>query len=184
MRYIIKAVWIRIIRHIFTAKSKTRPSNLEGQFDATQATKPLKPTTIVGRAFIVDGDTLSIKGTQIRLFGIDAPELGHPFGQKAKWALVSLCKDQQVYATITDVDTYGRTVARCQLEDGRDISAEMVRMGMALDWSKYSNGAYAELEHRGIRKKLWLADARQKGRIHTWKKYEVAKRDREIRNDT
>ena len=35
--------------------------------------KPDAP--IIGNAFIVDGDTLSIAGTRIRLLNIDAPEL-------------------------------------------------------------------------------------------------------------
>ena len=42
----------------------------------------------------------------------------------------------------------------------------MVKLGMAINWPKYSGGAYASLERPGIRKKLWLADARQKGRMH------------------
>ncbi|MGY0573571.1 thermonuclease family protein [Bradyrhizobium sp. RDM12] len=32
------------------------------------------PNDLVGRASIIDGDTLEIHGTRIRLWGIDAPE--------------------------------------------------------------------------------------------------------------
>lgn len=133
---------------------------------------------MTGAAYIVDGDTLVINKIQIRLFGVDAPELNHPYGKKAKWALVALCKGQTVQAEVTDVDDYGRTVARCHLLDGRDLSAEMVRAGLAIDWAKYSGGLYRPLETSDARRKLWLADARQKGRMHVWKEFEERQRSR------
>lgn len=128
-------------------------------------------TILKGMAYVVDGDTITVKKTQIRLFGIDAPEMDHPHGEKAKWALVSLCKGQIVSAEVTGTDDYGRTVARCWLDDGRDLSAEMVKLGFALDWKKFSGGQYRSLEVPGVRKKLWLADARQKGNMAVWEKY-------------
>lgn len=103
--------------------------------------------------------------TNIRLFGIDAPELEHPYGKNAKWALVNLCKGQQITVNISEADNFGRTVASCYLPDGRDLSAEMVRSGNAVDWPKFSGGIYKHLEVEGIRKKLWRCDARQKGRM-------------------
>ena len=38
-------------------------------------------------------------------------------------------------------DRYGRTVATCEIS-GRDLGAEMVRSGWALDFTRYSGGAY------------------------------------------
>lgn len=132
----------------------------------------------MGPARIVDGDTIVVRKTQIRLFGIDAPELNHPYGQKAKWALVSLCKGHEVRAEVTEQDDYGRTVAKCSLADGRDLSAEMVRAGLAIDWAKFSGGQYRGLETPDARRKLWLADARQKGRMHVWKRFEEKQQGR------
>ena len=144
-------------------------------FDQKSANPLPVPAVIRGTAYVVDGDTLTIQKTQIRLFGIDAPELDHPHGKNAKWALVSLCKGRTVHAEITAQDDHGRTVARCSLEDGRDLSAEMVKLGLAIDWPKFSGGKYRSLEVPGVRKKLWLADARQKGRMHVWEQYEARK---------
>ncbi len=142
-------------------------------FDAKRSKTRIIKSVLKGRAYVVDGDTIVIQKTQIRLFGIDAPEINHPYGQKAKWALVSLCKGQIVYAEITEQDDYGRTVAKCYLQDGRDVSAEMVKLGLAVDWAKFSGGKYRELELPDVRKRLWLADARQKGRMHVWEQFEA-----------
>lgn len=142
-------------------------------FDATSARPAPAGRVVSGPAYIVDGDSLVIRKTQIRLFGVDAPELNHPYGQKAKWALVSLCKGQTVRAEVTATDDHGRTVARCYLEDGRDLSAEMVKIGLAIDWPKFSGGIYRSLEVPDARKKMWLADARQKGRMHVWESFEA-----------
>jgi micrococcal nuclease len=118
-----------------------------------------------GPAYVIDGDTIDIKGLRIRLAGIDAPELEHPYGKTAKWALVNLCKGQEIRAVFDGDLSHDRTVATCYLPDGRDLSAEMVKAGMAIDWPKFSHGKYAGLELSGIRKKLWRCDARQKGRM-------------------
>jgi endonuclease YncB( thermonuclease family) len=53
---------------------------------AIRAPQSAPAHTLRGPAFVVDGDTITIKGQSIRLAGIDAPELDHPYGQKARWA--------------------------------------------------------------------------------------------------
>ncbi len=156
-------------------RSTTRHTN---RFDERAATHLRKPRIISGSAWITDGDTITIQKTQIRLFGIDAPELTHPYGQKAKWALHKLCKGQTIRAEVTDVDHHGRTVAKCYLPDGRDLSAEMVKIGLAIDWPKYSGRKYTHLEMPNVRKRLFLADARQKGHMDLWYQYEVRQRKR------
>lgn len=159
-------------------KSQSRSFHRSGRFDVRSAEPERRDKHIVGRAYVVDGDTLVIRNTQIRLYGIDAPELDHPYGKKAKWALFGLCKGQTIKAQVLAEDDYGRTVARCFLPDGRDLSAEMVKMGLAIDWAKFSGGEFRSLECDGVRKGLWLADARQKGRMHVWERYSSSKATR------
>ncbi len=118
-----------------------------------------------GRAWVTDGDTIMIDGVTIRLFGIDAPEMDHPYGKVARSALIRMCKGQRVRAEFDGSASHDRLVARCYLEDGRDISAEMVRAGLALDWPKHSGGAYRSLEQPDARKRMWRIDARQNGRL-------------------
>jgi micrococcal nuclease len=145
-------------------------------FDAATAHSVKLPVVLEGPAYVIDGDTITIQKTQVRLWGIDAPELNHPYGKNAKWALMRLCKGHTLRAELTDEDAYGRTVAKCFLPDGRDLSEELVKQGLAIDWPKFSGGKYSHLEVAGIRKKLWLADARQRGRMDIWEKFEVRKK--------
>lgn len=142
-------------------------------FDPTSAKSQAQKQIVVGRARIVDGDTVTIQNIQIRLFGIDAPELNHPYGQIAKKALQRICVGQTVNAEILEKDDHGRTVAICRLDDGRDLSAEMVKQGLAIDWPKFSGGVYKRFETPDARKKLWLADARQKGRMYLWYRFDL-----------
>ncbi len=165
-------------------KIHKRPAAKHLPFDAKSVKAEPAKSTLQGAAYVIDGDTLVIRKTQIRLYGVDAPEMNHPYGKKAKWALVSLCKGQTVLATITDQDSYGRTVAKCYLQDGRDLSAEMVKLGLAIDWPKYSGGQYKSLELPDARQKLWLADARQKGRMHVWEQFEAKQIARQDKRNT
>ena len=131
-------------------------------FDPSSAHPVPRKIILEGKAYVVDGDTIKINGRQVRLFGIDAPEIDHPYGRIAKSALVKLCGGKTVRAEVLEEDDHGRTVARCRLEDSRDLSAEMVKQGLAIDWKKYSGGEYRSIEQPGVRgKKLFLADQRQ-----------------------
>jgi len=159
-------------------ESARTPDPSPPPFDETTAQQVVETVRLSGPAYVIDGDSLVICRTQVRLFGVDAPEINHPYGKKAKWALHGLCKDRLVRAEVTERDAYGRTVARCFLPDGRDLSAEMVRLGLALDWAKFSGGVYRHMETPEARRKLWLADARQKGRMHVWEKFDARERAR------
>ncbi|WP_108399085.1 thermonuclease family protein [Devosia submarina] len=127
------------------------------------AAKPVPAHIIKGPCWVINGDTIVIDKVHIRLAGIDAPELDHPYGQKAKWALVQLCKGQTVTAHIKPELSYDRLVGQCFLPNCRDLAAELVKQGMALDWEKFSAGTYKHLETVDARKRLWRAAARQRG---------------------
>ncbi len=77
--------------------------------------------------------------------------------------MIRLCGGRKVTAVFKDEQSYDREVATCYLDDGTDLSAEMVRLGLALDWRKFSGGKYRYLEPAEARRKLWRVDARQKG---------------------
>jgi endonuclease YncB( thermonuclease family) len=164
-----------------TLPKQVRPTRKTAAPSATASRPPPKSSTpevgekLEGPAYIIDGDSLRIQKTEIRLFGVDAHEINHPYGQKAKWKLLELCQGQRITAEITAIDHFGRAVAKCYLPDGTDVSAEMVRQGHAIDWPRHSGGVYTHLERPGVRKRLWLANARQNGQMFLWQRYEERK---------
>lgn len=125
--------------------------------------------TISGLAEVIDGDTISVRGTdaRIRLYGIDAPEgkqtcndaKGKRYlcGPRAAEALQSIIgPNGLVTCKQMDRDRYKRIVAICEV-NGRNINSELVRQGWALDFGRYSDGRYAseEAEARQLKRGLW-----------------------------
>lgn len=138
--------------------SSSRPSSLEScdaqKLDIAKP-PPIPPSmSLRGRAYVIDGDTIVVQKTKIRLAGIDAPELDKPWGQKSKWEMVRICTGEILDVKLTGQTSYDRLVGTCYLSDGRDIGAELVRSGLALDGGHYSKGKYRHLEQPGMRAKL------------------------------
>jgi endonuclease YncB( thermonuclease family) len=110
---------------------------------------------IAGRATVIDGDTIDIGGTRIRLFGIDAPETDqtchgddgslYRCGQAASTALEKFLAHQVVTCTPSNLDFKGMTVAVCAVA-GVDVGDWVVRSGLGLDWPAVSKGRYNEAQ--------------------------------------
>jgi endonuclease YncB( thermonuclease family) len=103
---------------------------------------------IAGRASVIDGDTLEIRGERIRLFGIGAPEVGqtcknakgeeYRCGQKAALILDARIGDGVVTCEHKDTDQYGRKVGICRVY-GEDLGAWMVGLGWAVAYRTYTS---------------------------------------------
>ncbi|WP_442917776.1 thermonuclease family protein [Magnetovibrio sp. PR-2] len=120
---------------------------------------------IRGKARIVDGDTLWIDKTKIRLHGIDTPEMkqlctlpnGSPYscGNTSSKVLASLVQNQSIVCEGLSYDRYKRLIARCYA-GAIELNHEMVRQGWALAYVKYSNDyVAAEKEARKQLRGLW-----------------------------
>ena len=122
-----------------------------------------------GTAAVIDGDTLSIGATHVRLEGIDAPETAQTCGRAwlgtwacgraAAEALAKLVSGRRVECEARGHDKYGRVLGVCSV-DGRDINAEMVRQGLAWAFVKYSS-SYVEEEKaaRALKLGVWQGEA-------------------------
>jgi endonuclease YncB( thermonuclease family) len=120
----------------------------------------------IGQASVIDGDTIEIHGSRIRIFGIDAPESDqvcrnedselYRCGQTASNALFDFIDRRPVECIEVDRDRYKRAVSVCTV-GGRDIADWLVRNGLALDWPQYSKGGYADAQTEAKREQrgLW-----------------------------
>jgi len=111
---------------------------------------------LTGQASVIDGDTLEIHGSRIRLWGVDAPESTqlcrgadserYRCGAKAANDLDGFIASKPVSCIPINLDRYGRTVATCSV-GGVDLGEWLVQNGLALDWPKYSRGKYQASQH-------------------------------------
>jgi endonuclease YncB( thermonuclease family) len=110
---------------------------------------------------VTDGDTISVmregRSVRVRLEGIDCPERGQDFGQRAKQFTSEMAFGKDAAIEVRDVDRYGRLVARVTV-DGEDVSLALVRSGLAWHYTKYSRDpelAEAEMAAKSAKLGLW-----------------------------
>jgi endonuclease YncB( thermonuclease family) len=145
----------------------TRLPRAERVATAAHLAEPPPPAgAISGRARVIDGDSLKVAGTQVRMFGIDAPEWrqrcraadGHPYrcGRRAFRALVQRLRSAPVRCEPRARDRFARLIATCY-QGNDDLARWLVAQGLALDWPRYSGGIYADAQDAAQRAErgLW-----------------------------
>lgn len=125
---------------------------------------------------IKDGDTIIVllsdnSQKTLRLAEVDCPENRQPFGKNAK-----LFTSEQVFGKLieyieTDVDRYGRTIAKIYYDSDKYLSRELIKVGLGWWYHQYSKDIQLgklqnEAKKQGIG--LW----REKGAISPaeWRK--------------
>jgi endonuclease YncB( thermonuclease family) len=115
---------------------------------------------VAGFAQVIDGDSIRLEGRDIRIAGIDAPELRqtclvhsgpYPCGDVARRALGDMLAGRLVTCRVSGRDRYGRRLASCET-GGEDIGAVLVSRGFAVAYGRY------ESEEAGARRRkleLW-----------------------------
>ncbi|MDI3566973.1 thermonuclease family protein [Bradyrhizobium sp. Arg816] len=104
-------------------------------------TSPVCAARLSGPPRILDGNTIEIEQTKLRLSGIEAPETDQICldAHGRKWACGVAARDELIKHSngrtwdchTTGVDEYGRSRGSCFIE-GEDVNAWMVRSGWAL----------------------------------------------------
>ena len=111
---------------------------------------------ILGKAKVIDGDTIKINKKKIRLFGIDAPEKeqictkayinffifnfqkNYKCGEKSTLALLKKLKNKKVECILEKKkDIYKRNIGTCYINN-QDINKWLVKNGLAIAYKKYS----------------------------------------------
>lgn len=111
-----------------------------------------EPVTGTARAYDGDGIYVYRSGSErvkVRLWGIDAPELGTPPGERSYRALQRIdgqpveCRPPPGHWRYPVI--YDRIVARCiNVADGADLARAQIERGFAQDWPRYSKGYYSQ----------------------------------------
>lgn len=162
---------------------------------AAPAVAQIEP--IEGRPVVKDGDSLVFGNREVRLQGIDAPEIsqlcdtadGKPWrcGGEAGRALDRIIGGRIVTCTIDPrdpADRYGRALGSCAVGE-LDLNVAMVRQGHAVAYARYldyPDGAprrqkadllAAEAEAREARRGLWQG---RFDRPETWRRARAGRR--------
>ena len=118
--------------------------------------------TIIGRAYVTDGDGLRVSGYNIRMASLDAPEWdqmarhqdGYWFnhGKRVKSTLIQAIGGKRVRVTVEGYDKHGRVLGTVT-RGGKDVGEWLVQNGHAIaaygDKYKYIERE-ARSEHRGM----------------------------------
>lgn len=134
-----------------------------------------------GIAVVIEGDRLNVNGLPVRLYGIDAPEIGqtclsargqsYDCGNVARNALDRLIGSRTVQCEIYSILANRDQVGTCSV-GGRDIAAVMVVSGWAFPQRSLST-RYERLEARAqsVRAGLWAGRAE---RPWIWRRRQAA----------
>ncbi len=110
---------------------------------------------------VIDGDSLRFLsgGSEIemRLQGIDSPELDQDFGERARMRLYQLTEGQAARCVQTGTDRYGRTLADVYIGH-RNLAHILLAEGLAWHFIRYSDDelmAGLEQDARKEKRGLW-----------------------------
>jgi endonuclease YncB( thermonuclease family) len=120
-------------------------------------------TTLEGRARPIDGDSLVLEGSELRLQGIDAPEARQSCtrngaawscGREAARYLARLMRGSSVRCDAYDKDQHSRWLATCWVGDV-EINRRLVEQGWAVSFGRYHA---AERDAQKARRGLWAGE--------------------------
>jgi micrococcal nuclease len=113
---------------------------------------------------VSDGDTITVlenrTQNRIRLYGIDAPEDGQDFGNRAKKFVSDLVFGKQVRVVKMDIDRYDRVVGMVYVGDV-NVNEALVKNGLAWVYQRYckisicSSWLALEAQARAAKTGLW-----------------------------
>lgn len=117
--------------------------------------------TLNGQYKIIDGDSLVVRGQEIRLLGIDAPEYSqtctlqngntYACGKQSRLHLVKLAGSGKLNCTGWEEDKYQRLLAVCEAGDV-EINSRMVKDGWAVSYGNYER---EETQARALAAGVW-----------------------------
>ena len=93
----------------------------------------------------------------MRLFDVDAPEIGQPHGEQSRNYLARLVAGRTVLIENRGHDQFGRILGVVTLQDGTVVNTDLIASGMAWRYRHSESRQYKRLEReaRSSRRGLW-----------------------------
>lgn len=122
------------------------------------------PETLVGRPQLVDGDSFTLNGSEVRMLGIDAPEgrqtcsrdgRSWPCGEAARSHLQSMIGNREVRCEVDRRDQHARVLATCRV-GMENLNRAMVRDGFAVGFGTYYQDE--ERAARAAKRGIWAGE--------------------------
>ena len=123
---------------------------VEGQFSFPFPSKKTAKDTRTWSGLVVgvsDGDRITVlhkdKGKKIRLYGIDAPDVGQAFSERAKQFTFDTVYGKTVHVETMGKDPNDRTVGIVTV-DGQSLNESLIQNGLAWVYQKYCRAIFCE----------------------------------------
>lgn len=123
---------------------------------------PMQPPSR-GVAIVNDGDSITLSGQRVRLWGIDAPEYAqtcardgksYPCGRESRASLQQLIAGRAVICDSRGTDRYGRLLGDCRTGQV-ELNAAQVAAGWAVSYGGFER---EEAQARRARVGLWTGE--------------------------
>lgn len=159
------AATLLILLGLLAACSPERPA--ESIPAAGPAAGSVRNQSVIQVQRVIDGDSVLARypdgqTAEVRIAGIDAPELNQPGGRRARSFLRRLLGERVVQLDAYKRDRYQRVVGNLKI-DGRDLGLLMVQRGHAWHFKRFAQEqsaavqrAYAQAEARARQNGLGL----------------------------
>ena len=133
---------------------------MSGQLLGRMTAEPRIISAAAGEVAVIDGDTLRLDGTVVRLSDLQALPRGQSCaagpdcGGQATAMLASLVQNHRVECRVSGHDDRGRPAARCDA-GGQDVNVALVATG----WARASGPMLdaAENDAKAHRRGIWLS---------------------------
>lgn len=122
---------------------------------------------------VSDGDTFSVQldnglFAEIRINGIDAPELAQPFGEESKNYLNQKLVDKKMFIVAPEKDKYGRYLGNVYV-NYESVAEKMLAAGMAYHYKDFNQDkTLAALEQQAKNQKIGLWSLPEKEQVAPW----------------
>lgn len=137
----------------------TLPVTTDNKLDSITTAEKLESKNLKGTIIHVsDGDTVTLlessgRKHKIRLNGIDAPEIGQPYGEEAKAYVERMVLHQSVEVLVAGTDQYKRILGEVYA-GATNINEELLKQGLAWQYHFNKNSHYVDLVRTAKHKRL------------------------------